>query len=161
MRKIKAARRRAQVTNSILVITVILLISLRSISSAAVILYCTKEKWRKEEEEENPTCYVSHKEDLSQGDNNMWNTSLGCFLFELFRLNLSVVSEGRLCGSGRESFSEKWARWTLSHIATGSCMTSAAIHCLCTVLCFVTHSHGCMKQCFFPDECSHRCLVLK
>ena len=91
------------------------------------------------------------------------------FFFFTFSLNLSVVSEGRLCRSGRGELFPRNERDERSLIATGSCMTSVAIHCLCTVLCFVLRSHthkrkrthGCMKQCFFPDECLHRCLVLK
>lgn len=72
----KQAWHQAQVTISILVIT--LHSDFIDSSEINLILYSTKESWmwRKEEEEEIPTCYVSRRKDFSQGNNNVWNTSL-------------------------------------------------------------------------------------
>lgn len=66
--------------------------------------------------------------------------------------------------AGRAFLRNEWDERSL--IATGSCMTSVAIHCLCSFVFYSTRTHArtytwTYKAVFFPDECSHRGPVLK
>ncbi len=130
------------------------------------LLYQRELDMKKEEEEEIPTSYVSRRKDFLWGKKNLWNARrlrswMFWGVFKFLSKFVCCVRETPVQIWQGEFFREMGEMYALSWPQGAAWRQTPFTVCahFCVLLC--THRRGCMKQCFFPDECLHICLVLK